>query len=104
MSSPTQPMTDPGPSVAAFASELARDEQTSAIEVSRATPPQEVLEQMVEADLIGQSMREDGREIAFTSSAGERLQAIELRELDGEMIRTITATEAVEIAVGGPIE
>jgi Tol biopolymer transport system component len=104
MSSPTQPMTDPGRSAAAFASELARDEQTWAIDVSRATPPREVLEQMAAADSIRQELLEDGREIAFTSDAGERLGAIELRGLDGDPIRTLTAAQAVGIAVGGPVE
>jgi uncharacterized protein YcbX len=104
MSSPTQPMTDPGRSAAAFASELARDEQTWAIDISRATPPQEVLEQMAQAEEIGQALREDGREIAFTSNAGERLPAIELRDTDGETIRIITTAEAAEIAAGRPAE
>lgn len=104
MSSPTQPMTDHGRSAATFASELARDEQAWAIGVSRTTPPPEVLEQMAQADLIGRSLREDGREIAFTSAAGERLPAIELCELDGDPIRMITAVEAAEISVGASVE
>ena len=104
MSSPTQPMTDPGRSAAAFASELARDEHAWAIDVSRAAPPQELLEEMAQAGLIGQALREDGRELAFTSSAGELLPSIELRDTDGNPIRTITSAEAFEIAAGRPVE
>jgi hypothetical protein len=104
MSSPTQPMTDAGRSAADLGSELAHDEHARAIEVSRAAPPQEVLDLMAQADLIGQALREAGREIVFTSTDGELLPAIELRDTDGNLIRTITAAEAAEIVAGRPVE
>jgi len=106
MSSPTSDMTDPARTMAhqssMFAADLARDERGTKIEVSRPHPPQEVLDQMLQADAIGQLMRERGQALSFTFSAENRLMSIELCDSHGELLRTVSTSEAMEIAAGKP--
>src|SRR6202042_2004371 len=109
MSSPTRGMTDRGlaaprklPNELAF--ELARSEDAHAVAVSRAEPPSEVLEQVLLADSIGQMLREEDRELTFSLSPENRLLGIELRNSSGELLRAVSAVEAMEIATGRPVE
>lgn len=109
MSSPIHPTTDPArpaaqPLSRPLSAELARDEQASPIELSRAAPPQEVLDQMMQADAIGQLLRERDRELSFCLSPQNRLLGIELRDSAGNRLRSVSATEASAIAVGKPVE
>ena len=104
MSSPTQPMTDPGRAAAklpvTLVSQLTRDETASTVELARMEPPSAVLEQVLQADEIGQMLRERDREIHFSLSPDNRLLGIELRDSSGEMLRSISPAEAIEIAAG----
>jgi hypothetical protein len=109
MSSPTRPMTEPGPAAGQtlppeLAFELARDEGASAVEVSRTVPPAEVLEQVALADTIGQMLREQDRELTFSLSPDNRLLGIELCDSSGAFLRAVSAAEAMEIAVGRPVD
>jgi hypothetical protein len=99
MSSPSAPPTDPS------ASEGAPDDhgEPRAFDLTRGGPPAELLDQMARADEINTRLRRSGREIAFAlSSDGSSLQ-IELRDEDGRVIRTLSLSEAIDLAEGGAI-
>ena len=112
MSSPTPPYTDPArpapPPVASgpvgLAAELSRREGTRAIDVTRSSPPEEVLEQMARADAIHERLRERGLKISFALSADSSSLQIELRDATGGFLRMLSADEAVELAAGRPLE
>jgi len=116
MSSPIMPTKGPlGPSTAApsagsdagdigaFVSELAASDSALALEASRGGPPPEVLDQMAAAGRIDEQLRASGFGLRFSSVApGERAR-IEVRDREGNAVRTLSASEAVDIAAGKPL-
>jgi hypothetical protein len=109
VSSPTPPFTDPARTAlrrpgAELARELARREGGQQIELSRSSPPEEVLQQMAHADAINERLRRQGYEIGFALSADATSLQIELRDSTGRLLRVLSAEEAVELAVGRPLE
>jgi hypothetical protein len=104
VSSPTPSFTDPARAVTGpLASELAHAEGAR-IEITRSSPPEEVLEQMAHADAINDRLRERGYQIGFALSRDATCLQIELRDSGGTLLRTLSAEEAVEIAAGRPLE
>jgi flagellar protein FlaG len=63
-----------------------------------ASPPAEVLEAMDAPARVARELHEQGRELRFTS--GEDGLRIELRDLDGNVLRTIPPSELLDIATG----
>jgi len=112
MSSPILPIGDPsGPAavpppaapaadyVADFVAALAA-ESSPTVEAARGGPSPEVLAQMAAAGLISDQLREGGHALRFsTPGPGERVR-IELTDREGKTVRSVSATEAVELAAG----
>jgi hypothetical protein len=96
MSSPSAPPTDqPSP-------DRLSGESSDAIDLTSGGPPPELIEQMARADEINSRLREGGREICFALSSDGRALQIELRDSrNGALMRTISLTEAIELAEGG---
>jgi flagellar protein FlaG len=67
-----------------------------------ASPPQEVLDEMLAAQRAVRDLYERGRELHFEMADG-RLR-IELRDLDGNVLKTIPGSEALEIAGGKAVD
>lgn len=67
-----------------------------------ASPPPEVLEAMDAAARVARELHARGRELRFIT--GEDGLRIELRDLDGNVLRTIPPTDLLEIASGAPLE
>jgi hypothetical protein len=63
-----------------------------------------VLEQMAHADAINSRLRASGRQLAFALSADGCSLQIELRDIAGNLLRILTAAEAIELAAGGELE
>ena len=110
MSSPTQPITGPvGPAdagletlaedSAAFTSELAHDERTRVIRAGRGGPPQEVLDDILQADAILAQLARSGQAVTFAED-GHGGVTIELRDLEGMLLQTLSPLEAIELACG----
>lgn len=78
--------------------ELAHAEGSLSIDLTRSGPPPEVLEQMARADAINSRLRATGRELSFSLSADGCSLQIELRDTSGQLLRVLTAAEAIEIA------
>ncbi len=99
MSSPSAPPTD------LSATEGAPDDrgEPRAFDLTHGGPPAELLDQMARADEINTRLRRSGREIAFAlSSDGDSLQ-IELRDEAGRVMRTLSLSEAIDLAEGGAV-
>jgi hypothetical protein len=78
--------------------ELAHAEGSLSIDLTRSGPPPEVLEQMARADAINTRLRAAGRELTFSLSADGCSLQIELRDTSGQLLRVLTAAEAMGLA------
>jgi flagellar protein FlaG len=68
-----------------------------------ASPPPAVLEDMHAAARVYQELRAQKRELHFeVTDRGE--VAVQVRDLDGNVIRTIPAAQALEVAGGAPLD
>lgn len=66
-------------------------------------PPAEVLEQMHEAGRVAQELRAQQRELHFEPTSTGRV-VVQVRDLDGNVIRTSPPARALEIAAGAPLD
>ena len=109
MNSPIMPTTGPldlataassADDVSAFVSELTQSEATFAPLASRGAPPPQVLDEIAAAAGVHEQLRESGCHVRFfTAAAGERAR-LEIRDDDGNVVRSVSMTEAVELAAG----
>jgi hypothetical protein len=67
-----------------------------------ASPPASVLEEMHVAGRVAAELRAQARELHFEPTASGRV-VVEVRDLDGNVIRTIPPATALEIAAGAPL-
>jgi flagellar protein FlaG len=69
-----------------------------------ATPPPDLLEQVTTAARVAEELRAMGRELHFEppTAPGGRV-GVQVRDLEGNVIRTVTPAEALEIATGKPV-
>ena len=68
-----------------------------------ASPPPVVLEDMHAAARVAAELRAQGRELHFETTAQGRV-VVQVRDLDGNVIRTIPPAKALEVASGAPLE
>ena len=68
-----------------------------------ASPPPAVLEDMHVAAQAYQELRAQQRELHFEVTDGGHV-AVQVRDLDGNVIRTIPAAKALEVAGGAPLD
>ena len=67
-----------------------------------AAPPPAVLEDMHAAARVAADLRAQQRELHFETAGGRVI--VQVRDLDGNVIRTIPPAHALEIASGAPLE
>lgn len=68
-----------------------------------ASPPPSVLEDMHAAQRVADMLHSQQRELHFEPTDTGRV-IVQVRDLDGNVIRTIPAAQALEIAGGAPLE
>lgn len=69
-----------------------------------ATPPQEVLDAMDAASRAYQALRAQGRELRFAQDSETGRMTIEVRDLDGNLLRMIPPSKLLDIATGGILD
>ncbi len=111
MSSPVSPITGPSDPPAAtrppaggsvddvFAAEL-----DAAHSKGHAAPPPQVLDEVAHAAEVYDDLRREGHVLAFMPTGPGEAPTIELRDLRGNTVRTLTPAEAFAIAAGQPVE
>jgi hypothetical protein len=96
--------TGPAPSAPAPAAgfDAALD---AAVNVSTlpASPPPSVLEDMHVAARVAEDLRAQKRELHFEATSGGRV-IVQVRDLDGNVIRTILPAKALDVASGAPLD
>ncbi len=67
-------------------------------------PPPEVLDEMANAARVHDALRAQGRELHFAHDAGSGRMTVQVRDSSGHVLRTISPSEALEVAAGKPLE
>jgi hypothetical protein len=88
---------------AAFHSELSAADRLLASQDGSGTPPPEVLDQVAAAGRISREMRESGHELRFSDDQGGRV-TVELFDREGKTVKSMLISEALELAVGKPLQ
>jgi flagellar protein FlaG len=68
-----------------------------------ASPPDSVLEEMSAASQAADKLHEQARELHFEVVGNGRV-VVHVRDLDGNVIRTIPAAKALDVAAGAPLD
>jgi uncharacterized FlaG/YvyC family protein len=68
-----------------------------------ASPPEHLLEEMYDASKVADQLRAQSRELHFEAVGSGRV-VVEVRDLDGNVIRTIPPAGALDVASGAPLE
>jgi uncharacterized FlaG/YvyC family protein len=68
------------------------------------TPPQDVLEQVTAAGQRFQELRDQQRELHFSHDDKTNRVVVQVRDLDGNVLRTIPPSKALEVISGAPID
>lgn len=87
----------------AFESELAASDRVLASQDDSGAPPPEVLDQVAAAGRISREMRESGHELRFSEGQGGRV-TVELSDHKGKTVKSMSISEALEIATGKPVQ
>jgi flagellar protein FlaG len=67
-------------------------------------PPREVLDAMDAASRAYQALRAQGRELRFAQDADTGRMTIEVRDLDGNLLRMIPPSKLLDVATGGILD
>ncbi len=87
---------------AASQSDLSASDRLLASQDGSGTPPPEVLDQVAAAGRISREMRESGHELRFSEGQGGRV-TVELSDRKGKTVKSMSISEALEIAAGKPV-
>ena len=68
-----------------------------------ASPPQSVIDEMHEAARVADKLHALGRELHFEPTASGRV-VVQVRDLDGNVLRTVPPASALEIAAGASLD
>jgi hypothetical protein len=102
LSYPMSFMSDAG-DPAAFQPDLSPSDRLLASQDGSGTPPPEVLDQVAAAGRISREMRESGHELRFSEGQGGRV-TVELSDRKGKTVKSMSISEALEIAAGKPVQ
>jgi hypothetical protein len=73
-------------------------------DVIPSSPPQEVLDEMASAAQTHAALSAQGRELRFSHDEQSGRTRIEVRDRGGNVLRTLSPAEALEVAAGAPLE
>jgi hypothetical protein len=69
-----------------------------------ASPPPEVLDAVTAAQDAFEQLHAQGRELRFDLDEATGRVTVAVQDLDGNVLRTIPATQALDIATGAPLD
>lgn len=69
-----------------------------------ASPPQEVLDAVDAAGRVARELHEQGRELRFEPGGEDGRIRVEVRDLDGNLLREIPPSELLDVATGGQLD
>ena len=72
------------------------------VALDQAGPPPELRAEMAQAAKVAEELRAQGRELRFERDDRSGRIRVELRDLDGNVLRVVSGTQALDIARGAP--
>lgn len=91
------------PSPSAQQGPVAPTDEPVSLDTVPSTPPPEVLSQMQDAGASYAALQAKGYEVHYAEDAHSRRVSAELRDSEGSLVRTLSPSEAVELAAGAPL-
>lgn len=79
-------------------------EPATSLDTLPSSPPQEVLDQMASAARTHEELSSQGRELRFARDERSGRTKIEVRDRAGNVLRTLSPAQALEVAAGAPLE
>ncbi len=83
---------------------LAPAQSAATLETFPSSPPAEVLDQMAGAARAHDALTAQGRELHFAHDGTSGRIEIEVRDAEGNVLRTLSPSEALQVAAGKPLE
>ncbi|MGH2854403.1 MAG: hypothetical protein ACRDLF_09475 [Solirubrobacteraceae bacterium] len=77
---------------------------TVSLDTLPSSPPREVLDQMASAAQTHAALSAQGRELRFSRDTQSGRTRIEVRDRAGNVLRTLSPAQALEVAAGAPLE
>jgi flagellar protein FlaG len=81
-----------------------KDADAVQLDMIPASPPQELYQQIDAAAQRVDELRADGRELHFSYNNSEKRVQIEVRDLKGNVLRTIPPSKALSVATGDKLD
>ena len=78
--------------------------QAAKVDTTPSRPPAEVLAEMEAASRRYDELRSQQRELHFTRDETNNRVVVEVRDLDGNVLRTIPPSKALDVIAGGPLD
>jgi uncharacterized FlaG/YvyC family protein len=78
--------------------------QAATIDTTPSRPPIEVLAEMEAASRRYDELRSQQRELHFTRDEAANRVVVEVRDLEGNILRTIPPSKALEVIAGGSLD
>jgi hypothetical protein len=88
----------------AAAAEGGHDAATVSSSEIPASPPPGVLDAVDAAGRVARELHAQGRELRFVPGGDDGRLRIEVRDLDGNVLRTIPPSELLDVATGAPLD
>ena len=74
------------------------------VDATPSRPPAEVLQEMEAASRRYDELRSQHRELHFTHDPSANRVVVEVRDLDGNVLRTIPPSKALDVIAGGSLD
>ena len=78
--------------------------QGATVDTTPSRPPVEVLREMEAASRRWDELQSQHRELHFTHDAQQNRVVVEVRDLDGNVLRTIPPSKALDVIAGGSLD
>jgi flagellar protein FlaG len=79
-------------------------EDSVQVDTVPASPPPELRDEVERASARYDELHRQGRELHFATEPDSGRVTVEVRDLDGEVLRTLQPSEALEVISGAPLE
>jgi hypothetical protein len=108
-SNPVRPVAEiraAGPLAGAQSTQPSQASQSPAVSLQTlpSSPPPEVLDQMASAAQRYDELTAQGRELRFARDEQSGRTRIEVRDRGGHLVKTLSPSQALDVAAGGPLD
>lgn len=99
----TPPLRSAARSATVQQNPVAPADEPVSLDTLASAPPPEVLAQIQNASASYEALQAQGFELHYEQDPGSTHVSVELRDSEGAQVRTLSPSEAIELAVGPPL-